>query len=578
MIQRTLPAPGSLRRPIGFGLADVAVILGSLVLLALIARVGAGAFVAFVPPKNVPAISLDPRHLPYYAARSTLRMFIALAASFVFTFAYGYAAARSRYAERVLIPLLDILQSVPVLGFLSITVTGFIALFPGSLLGLEAASIFAIFTSQAWNMAFSFYQSLRTLPTDLSEATAAYGLPAWQRFVRLEIPAGMIGLIWNAMMSFGGGWFFLAASEAISVLNQQYTLPGIGSYVAAAVGAQDMRALGYAVLTMAVVIVAVDQLFWRPVIAWSDKFRLEQSAAAEAPQSWVYDLIRQSRASAALERFVAPAGDALTALLSSIKVPIGGRPFDPRRARIADRVFNVLLGAVVAGLVAAAVRFILSTVGFAEVGHVVGLGALTLLRVVVLLVFASLIWTPIGVAIGFSPRLARIAQPVALFLASFPANFIFPFATLAFIRLHVSIDYGSVLLMALGAQWYILFNSIAGASSIPTDLREMADDVGLTGFNRWRRLIVPGIFSSWVTGGITASGGAWNASIVSEVVTWGSSTLTASGLGAYIASATAKGDWPRITLGVGMMSIYVVGVNRILWRQLYALAERKYHL
>jgi NitT/TauT family transport system permease protein len=578
MMQRMLPAPGSLRRPIGFGLADVAVILGALLLLALIARVGAGAFVAFVPPKNVPAISLDPRNLPYYAARSTLRMFIALAASFVFTFAYGYAAARSRYAERVLIPLLDILQSVPVLGFLSITVTGFIALFPGSLLGLEAASIFAIFTSQAWNMAFSFYQSLRTLPTDLSEATAAYGLPAWQRFVRLEVPAGMIGLIWNAMMSFGGGWFFLAASEAISVLNQSYTLPGIGSYVAAAVSAQNMPALGYAVLTMAVVIVAVDQLFWRPVVAWSDKFRLEQSAAAESPQSWVYDIIRQSRLSTALERFVTPAGDALTALLSALKFTVARPKLDERRAGVVDRVYNILLGVIVAGLVALAVQFILTTVGLAEVGHVIGLGALTLLRVVVLLIFASLVWTPIGVAIGFSPRLARISQPVALFLASFPANFIFPFATLAFIRLHVSIDYGSVLLMALGAQWYILFNSIAGASSIPTDLREMADDIGLRGWQRWRRLIIPGIFSSWVTGGITASGGAWNASIVSEVVTWGTSTLTASGLGAYIASATAKGDWPRITLGVGMMSIYVVGVNRILWRQLYALAERKYHL
>jgi NitT/TauT family transport system permease protein len=578
MIQRMLPAPGSLRRPIGFGLADVAVILGALLLLALVARVGAGAFVAFVPPKNVPAISLDPRNLPYYAARSTLRMFIALAASFVFTFAYGYAAARSRYAERVLIPLLDILQSVPVLGFLSITVTGFIALFPGSLLGLEAASIFAIFTSQAWNMAFSFYQSLRTLPADLAEATSAYGLPVWQRFVRLEVPAGMIGLIWNAMMSFGGGWFFLAASEAISVLNQQYTLPGIGSYVAAAVGARNMPALGYAVLTMAVVILAVDQLFWRPIIAWSDKFRLEQNAAAEAPQSWVFDLIRQSRVNAAFERFLRPAGDALSAILSSVNVGIVRPKFDARRARFIDRLYTIVLGAVVAGLVALAVHFILTTVGLGEVGHVIALGALTLLRVVVLLVVASLVWTPIGVAIGFSPRLARISQPIALFLASFPANFIFPFATLAFIRLHLSIDYGSVLLMALGSQWYILFNSIAGASSIPTDLREMADDIGLRGWQRWRRLIVPGIFSSWVTGGITASGGAWNASIVSEVVTWGTSTLTASGLGAYIASATAKGDWPRITLGVGIMSIYVVGVNRVLWRQLYALAERKYHL
>jgi NitT/TauT family transport system permease protein len=578
MIQRMIPAPGVLRRPVGFGLADVAVILGALLLLAVIARVGAGAFVAFVPPRNVPAISLDPRNLPYYAARSTLRMFIALAASFAFTFAYGYAAARSRYAERVLIPLLDILQSVPVLGFLSITVTGFIALFPGSLLGLEAASIFAIFTSQAWNMAFSFYQSLRTLPVDLAEATAAYGLPVWQRFIRLEVPAGMIGLVWNAMMSFGGGWFFLAASEAISVLNQNYTLPGIGSYVAAAVTARSMPALGYAVLTMAVVIVVIDQLFWRPVIAWSDKFRLEQSAAAEPPQSWVYDIIRQSRVAPALGRIFNPAGDALTLLLSSLRTIRPARELPALAARRIEQAYNVFLSVVVVALVAVAVRFILATVGIAEVGHVARLGALTLLRVMVLLVFASLIWTPIGVAIGFSPRLARIAQPIALFLASFPANFIFPFATLAFIRFHVSIDYGSVLLMALGAQWYILFNSIAGASSIPTDLREMADDVGLHGWQRWRRLILPGIFSSWVTGGITASGGAWNASIVSEVVTWGSSTLTATGLGSYIAAATAKGDWPRITLGVGMMSIYVVGVNRVLWRRLYALAEKKYHL
>ena len=557
MMQRMIPAPGSLRRLTGFGLADAAVILGALVLLALVARVGAGAFVAFLPPRDVPAISLDPRNLPYYAARSTLRMFIALAASFVFTFAYGYAAARSRYAERVLIPLLDILQSVPVLGFLSITVTGFIALFPGSLLGLEAASIFAIFTSQAWNMAFSFYQSLRTLPTDLSEATAAYGLPVWQRFVRLEVPAGMIGLIWNAMMSFGGGWFFLAASEAISVLNQSYTLPGIGSYVAAAVGARNMPALGYAVLTMAVVIFAVDQLFWRPVLAWADKFRLEQSAAAESPQSWVYELVRQSRALPQVERLLGPARDALTALLSRAPTTRIRRDVGPRAARTIDRAYTVLL---------------------AVVGRVVVLGALTLVRVVVLLVFASLIWTPIGVTIGFSPRLARVLQPVAQFFASFPANFIFPFATLGFIRLHIPINFGSVLLMALGSQWYILFNSIAGASSIPTDLREMADDVGLHGLQRWRRLIIPGIFSSWVTGGITASGGAWNASIVSEVVTWGSSTLTAAGLGAYIADATAKGDWPRITLGVGMMSIYVVGVNRLVWRPLYALAEKKYHL
>jgi NitT/TauT family transport system permease protein len=575
-MQRALPVPGPLRR-LSFGLSDAVVFLGALALLALLAKVGSGAFVSFVPPQTLPSVSLAPANLPYYASRSLLRMFVALAASFAFTFAYGYAAARSRYAERVLVPLLDILQSVPVLGFLSITVTGFIALFPGSLLGLEAASIFAIFTSQAWNMAFSFYQSLRTLPNDLAEVTEAYGLSRWERFTKLEVPAAAIGLVWNAMMSFGGGWFFLAASEAISVLNHSYTLPGIGSYVAAAVTARDLPALGWAVLTMAVMIALVDQLFWRPLVAWSDRFRLEQSASADAPQSWVYDIIRTSQAKRVIAVVWTPLGDWTGRRLASLT-----RVRSRRNAVVApawlDRAYTLALAVTVVVLLVVGARFVLASVGIAEVGKVLLLGFYTLLRVMVLLAFATLVWTPIGVAIGFNPKLARVLQPVALFLASFPANFVFPFATLAFITLHVSLNYGSVLLMALGSQWYILFNSIAGAQSIPTDLREMAADCNLRGWNRWRRLIVPGIFSSWVTGGITASGGAWNASIVSEIVMWGSSTLTAAGLGAYIAEQTTKGDWPRITLGVATMSLYVVLVNRVLWRRLYALAERKFRL
>jgi NitT/TauT family transport system permease protein len=576
-VQRVLPGPGSLRR-VRYGLADAAVILGALVLLAVIARVGSESFVSFSPPQVVPSVSLDPHRLPEYAARSTLRMFIALAASFLFTFAYGYAAARNRYAERVLIPLLDILQSVPVLGFLSITITGFIALFHGSLLGLEAAAIFAIFTSQVWNMTFSFYQSLRTLPQDLVEATAAYGLSPWERFIRLEVPAGAIGLIWNAMMSFGGGWFFLAASEAISVLNHNYTLPGIGSFVQQAVTARDMPALGWAILTMAITIVLVDQLFWRPLVAWTDKFRLEQSASADSPRSWVYDLLRRSRVQRGIARLTQPGGDALSRVLARVST-VRPRSGDRRRdAHLADRLFDVVLLLVVVGLIVWQGRSIVGSVGVGEVWHVLLLGLATLARVVVLLIFATLVWTPIGVAIGLSPTLTRRAQPVAMFLASFPANFIFPFATLAFITLHVPINVGCILLMALGAQWYILFNTIAGAASIPTELREMADDVGLHGWQRWRRLIIPAIFSSAVTGGITASGGAWNASIVSEIVSWGTTTLTATGLGAYIAEATTKGDWPRITLGVSIMSLYVVGINRVFWRRLYKLAETRYHL
>jgi NitT/TauT family transport system permease protein len=572
---KTFPTIETLKRA-PFGLADVAVILGTLTILALITYLGSGLIVQFQPPTIVPEIDLDPRNLPYYAGRSTLRMFIALFFSTIFTFAYGYVAANSARAEKVLIPLLDILQSVPVLGFLSITVTGFIALFPGSLLGLEAASIFAIFTSQVWNMTFSFYQSLRTIPKELDEATRLYKLSRWQRFTKLELPSAAVGLLWNAMMSFGGGWFFVAESEAISVLNQEYTLPGIGSYVATAIAQENLSALVWAVATIAVVIISVDQLFWRPLVAWSDKFRLEQSASSEAPESWVYDLLTKARIPRLVGNFLAPVTDRIDQYLSNLSrlLPPSTGENDPKN----DRWFNFMLLIIAGILVAWALQFIITTVGFAEVGKVFGLGCLTMLRILILLVFATLVWTPMGVAIGFEPKLAKLLQPIVQFLAAFPANFIFPFATLLFIRSGVSINWGSILLMSLGAQWYILFNSIAGAQSISTDLREMAAVIGLKGWKKWQKLIIPGIFSAWVTGGITACGGAWNASIVSEVVYWGTNKLKADGLGAYISEATTIGDWARITLGIATMSLFVVGINRIFWRRLYHLAETKYHL
>src|SRR5579872_1159121 len=576
MIRSTFPPLVALRR-LPLRLADLAFILGVLTLLGVLAKVGSGALVSFAPPVNVPHVALDPRNLPYYAARSTVRMAIALVWSLIFTLVYGYAAARSRMAERALIPLLDILQSVPVLGFLSVTITGFIALFPGSLLGLEFASIFAVFTAQAWNMTFAFYQSLRAIPAELDEAATLYRLSAWQRFVKLELPSGMIPLVWNAMMSFGGGWFFVAASEAISVLNQKYTLPGLGSYVAAAIAAQDTHALVWAVVTIAVVIVVIDQLFWRPIVAWSDKFRIELSAAAEPPRSWVYDIIRAASIPALLARLWRPAAEAANRWLSRLTAarnPSVAAGWSPH----IEQLYNAALIVIAIGLIVAATRFVLSTVGIVEVLRVCALGLATLTRVLIIVACASLLWVPVGVAIGFSPKLRRALQPVVQLLASFPANFVFPFATLAFIALHVDINAGCILLMALGSQWYILFNAIAGAQSIPTELREMADDLQVTGWLRWRRLIVPGIFSSWVTGAITASGGAWNASIVSEIVSWGSTTLTAVGLGTYIADATSKGDWPRITLGVGIMSVYVVVLNRVLWRRLYRLAEARFGL
>lgn len=574
---KTFPSAEAQRR-LPFGLADVVVMLGTCVLITVIARLSAGSFVSFEPPDIIPRIDLDPRNLPYYAGQSTLRMFIALLFSTVFTLIYGYIAAKNQRAEKVLVPLLDILQSVPVLGFLSITVTGFIALFPGSLLGLEAASVFAIFTSQVWNMTFSFYQSLRTIPKELDEAASLYQLSGWQRFCKLEVPSSAIGLLWNAMMSFGGGWFFVAASEAISVLNRDYTLPGIGSYVATAIAAESLVDLGWAFLTIVIVIVLIDQLFWQPVIAWSDKFRLEQSASAEAPESWVYNLLKAARIPRLVGQFLDPVWEALNQTLSRLTPRSPAKPISENQQVWRDRLYTVILWAVAGAFIVWLLHFVLTTVGIGEVFTAFGLGVITLGRVVLLLAIATLVWTPIGVAIGFQPQLTRKLQPVVQFLASFPANFVFPFATLFFLKTQISLEWGSILLMALGSQWYILFNSIAGAQSIPTDLREMAVDVGLSGWKRWQRLIIPGIFSAWVTGAVTACGGAWNASIVSEIVPWGQTTLTATGLGAYIAQATTAGDWPRIALGIGTMSLYVVGLNRLFWRRLYRLAETKYHL
>lgn len=572
---KTFPTPETLRR-FPFGLADIVVILGTLVLLAIIAKLGQGTLVTFRPPDVLPTVDLGVENLVYYTGRSTLRMFIALFFSTVFTLIYGYIAANSAKAERIMIPLLDILQSVPVLGFLSITVTGFIALFPGSLLGLEAASIFAIFTSQVWNMTFSFYQSLKTVPKELQEAVTLYQLSGWQKFVKLEVPSATIGLLWNAMMSFGGGWFFVTASEAISVLNKEYTLPGIGSYLAMAIAQENMMALAEALVAMTIMIILVDQFFWRPLIAWSDKFRLEQNASANVIESWVYDILTTARIPTLVAQSLTPFTDRINEILSALS-----KPSKQNKKTVSENnetIYNISLWIILGILIALILHFIISTVGIGEIFRVLGLGFLTLLRVTFLLIFATLIWTPMGVAIGFNPKLANFLQPVVQFLASFPANFIFPFATLFFIRFNISLDWGSILLMALGAQWYILFNSIAGAQSIPTDLREMSKDIGLKGWQRWQKLIIPGIFSAWVTGGVTASGGAWNASIVAEVVSWGSNKLVAQGLGAYITEATEIGDWPRIALGIATMSLFVVGINRVFWRKLYKLAEEKYHL
>jgi NitT/TauT family transport system permease protein len=475
----------------------------------------------------------------------------------------------------MILPTLDILQSVPVLGFLSATVTFFIALVPGHILGLELASIFAIFTSQVWNLTFAFHQALVTLPREQAEALRLYRVSGWQRFTHFELPAGIIPLVWNGMMSFGGGWFFLAASEAITVLNRELLLPGIGSFMALAVRMADMRALGWAVLTMVILIVAVDVLFWRPLVVWAEKFKLEESQAGDVPTSRVLDLFRRSHLVPWVEARLARLDERLDHLWRrSLGEPGTARAERGRRARWLAGLPWIVIGL----LMLRGIAFVATDVSGAEVARVVGLGALTLLRVAAVVVLAALVWTPVGTWIGMNPRISRLAQPIVQVLASFPANFLFPVFALVFVRFGLSLEWGGALLMALGAQWYILFNTIAGAMAIPNDLREMARNLGVRGVALWRALILPAIFPAWVTGGLTAAGGAWNASIVAEVVNWGDTTLEATGLGAYVTAATTAGDWPRIVLGVAVMSAYVVTINRLVWRRLERLAIGRYSL
>ncbi|MEU2869656.1 ABC transporter permease subunit [Streptomyces olivoreticuli] len=549
---------------------DLVVAAGVLVLFYITLRVGQGTTVRFSTGRSV-VIDTDPSRLPYDAARSLLRMFVALAASIVFTLGYATAAARSRRLERILIPALDILQSVPVLGFLTVAVTGFIALFPGSLLGLECASIFAIFTSQAWNMTFGFYHSLTSLPRELDELSRSFRFTRWMRFWKVELPAGAIGLVWNGMMSFGGGWFFLVASEAISVNNRNYALPGVGSYAGAAIADGDLGKVGWAIVTMAVMVIGVNFLFWRPLTAWVEKFKNEQSEAGEIQRAYVLDFLRRSSWPRLLGRLLRPVGRGLGRAGRVLGVDDRPLTVDARQQRTGDIAFAVVAGGLILWGLIDLIGYLRARTGLGVLGEPLLLGLATLARVVVVVVGATVVWVPIGVRIGFSPKLTRIAQPLVQVLASFPANFLFPLAVWFFLRTGLSINIGGVLLMALGAQWYILFNTIAGAMSIPTDLREAMDDLGVRGWQRWKRLILPGIFPSYVTGGITASGGAWNASIVS----FGATTLTATGLGAYISHATADGDFPHLIAGVAVMSLYVVGLNRLFWRRLHRIAETR---
>ncbi len=521
-------------------------------------------------------ISLAPSSLPEYAMRTGLRMLIALAISLIYTFTYATWAAKSPRAATLLVPLLDILQSVPILGFISITVVFFLSLAPGRVFGAELAAVFAIFTSQAWNMAFSFYQSLRTVPTEMTEAGQTFGLTAWARFWRIEVPFAMPQLIWNMMMSMSGAWFFVVYAEAITVGHTSIALPGIGSYIAVAIAQKSLSAIFWAIGAMLVVILVYDLFLFRPLVAWADRFRIDQEPSDVAPESLVLTMFRRSELMDTLSKPVR------SFMHWSYRLSPPRRPLvvatTPRQERIADRVWNAIVVLIAAYAVWRIVRFTGSSLSLHEVLHAAGLGLITLSRVVILIAIASVVWTPIGIYVGLRPQLTQIVQPIAQFLAAFPANLLFPVAVSIIVVLHLNRDVWLSPLMVLGTQWYILFNVIAGASAMPRELRDVADNLQVRGWLWWQKVALPGVFPYYLTGAITASGGSWNASIAAELASWGNETLRAHGLGAYIADATNAGDFHRIVLGIALMSFFVVVINRLFWRRLYDYAERRFKL
>ena len=573
--------PGKPRR---FGWIDLAVIL---VVLALITGLVLAASRWTAPLTPAVSIDLSPTALPAYAGYSLLRMMLGYLLSLVFTLIYGHIAATRHRAERVMLPLLDILQSIPILSFLPAVILALVAAFPHSNVGLELASVILIFTSQAWNITFSFYHSVRTLPADLKEVTTIARLRPWQRFMKLELPSSMIGLIWNSMMSWAGGWFFLMASEQFTLGTRSFQLPGLGSYLQAAANAGNTGDILLGLATLIALIILLDFLFWRPLVAWADKFKVELSSGADTPHSPVLDALRRSALIALINRKVfRPIGRFLSRLLNRLQ-PLPGatarlspkgetsHPFSLRR--IPAIVLTLLLLVFVLLGVGAMIRLLIQ-VDPATWGTLILATIVTWVRTLVALL-VGVAWTvPAGVAIGLSPRWSRRLQPVVQVVASIPATAIFPVLLLALVGLPGGLSYAAILLMLLGTQWYILFNVIAGAMAIPSDLREATTIYHATRWRKWRTLILPAIFPYLVTGMITATGGAWNASIVSEYVQFNNHTVSTFGLGASIAAAAAAPNYPVLLAATLLMAIVVVVINRLLWRRLYALAERRYTL
>ena len=523
-------------------------------------------------------ISRSPLALPVYAGYSLLRITIAYVLSLIFTLVYSYVAAYNKRAERFMIPLLDVLQSIPVLSFLPGVMLAMVALFPGRQLGVEAGAILLIFTGQVWNMAFSFYASLKSIPTEMREAAKVYRFSWWQRFTQMELPFAAIGLVWNSMMSVAGGWFFLMACEMFVLGPRDFRLPGLGSYLQTAASSGDTTSILWGITTMIAVIVLLDQLVCRPVIAWAEKFKIEQVQSADVPRSWVLNILKHSEGLARLrDKTWQPVGERVMQHFAQPHTKENESEVPPVWRTWLLRALAVATLARV-GYGVARVAVILSGLQRAELREAgIGLGA-TFLRVNLALLIGALWTIPAGVAIGFSSRLARIAQPLAQIAASVPATALFPVVLLLLIRVGGGLGVGSIVLLLLGTQWYILFNVIAGTMAIPTDLKECCSVFQMRGIERWKKLILPGIFPYLVTGLVTASGGAWNASIIAEYFHFKGHIYTTTGLGATISQATDSGNFDLLLAATMMMAAAVVTVNRLVWRRMYALAETRFRL
>jgi NitT/TauT family transport system permease protein len=556
-------------------LPDVIMFGAGIALFYAVVAVGHSWFGPFTPTVE---ISRSLRALPAYAGYSLLRITIAYVLSLGFALVYGYVAAYNPRAERFMLPLLDVLQSIPVLSFLPGVMLAMVALFPGRQLGVELGAILLIFTGQVWNMAFSFYASLKSIPKDMREAAEIYRFSWWQRFTQMELPFSAIGLVWNSMMSVAGGWFALMVCEMFVLGSRDFRLPGLGSYLQTAASAGDTSSICWGIATMVLVIVLLDQFVWRPVIAWAEKFKVEQVESTDAPRSWVLNLVERSSGLAKIrEKTLRPLGERL--LLHFAQKHREERPVETPSA-LRDWLLRglavLMLGGIGYGVVRVAI--ILSGVGKAELhATALGLGA-TFLRVNLALLIGALWTIPAGVAIGFNPRLARIAQPLAQIAASVPATALLPVILLVLIRLGGGLGLASIVVLLLGTQWYVLFNVIAGAMAIPTDLKECCSVFRVRGIARWKKLILPGIFPYLVTGMVTASGGAWNASIVAEYFHFKGQIYTTTGLGATIQQATDSGDFHLLLVATIMMAAAVVTINRLVWRRLYGLAETRFRL